>query len=203
MLLELGERTDVVDTFVAVVSAPFGVDVSATEAQQLLAVSCSPVVHLPSSLPILTGIDAKWATTPFRLASVPPALQAALEVLQRRPQRRSLVHVCGVCCLLLTLLSGRGRVQDYKRWASNAIQLDRHGQAQHADATVHKTVEAVMRMLGAAHNVLGKAVVQPCFDLLLDGELVASYTSFSLDTRCVRGAVRCAVRWCAVQAAGC
>lgn len=73
-------------------------------------------------------------------------------------------------------------LQAYSDWASNAIQLDRTGQAAHAPATVSKTSTTVRRMLGFKLNVLEQSGTLRLQDML-NGDLLAAYTSFALDIR--------------------
>ena len=74
-------------------------------------------------------------------------------------------------------------LQAYSEWASNAIQLDRTGQAAHAPATLSKTSGAIRRMLGFKLNVLEQAG-PPVLQDMLNGDLLAAYTAFALDIRC-------------------
>jgi len=83
-------------------------------------------------------------------------------------------------------------LQDYTAWAGNAIQLDRAHQGQHAPATLHKTEEGVLRMLGFAEHVYHHHD-QLTLRMLLDGNLLAAYASFGIDIRCVRAARGCHV----------
>lgn len=74
--------------------------------------------------------------------------------------------------------------QAYSDWASAAIQLDRVGQGQHAPTTVYKTAGAVRRILGFNQKVLQQSATPGLHDML-NGDMLAAYTSFALDIRCV------------------
>ena len=75
-------------------------------------------------------------------------------------------------------------LQAYSTWASSAIQLDRVGQGVHAPTTVSKTSTTIRRILGYGVKVL-QQLSTPGLQDMLNGDLLASYTSFALDIRCV------------------
>jgi hypothetical protein len=98
---------------------------------------------------------------------------------------RSLLRIQGArrrAALHLQLLTEQP-LQAYSTWASSAIQLDRVGQGVHAPTTVSKTSTAVRRILGFGIKVLLQNSTPGLHDML-NGDLLASYTSFALDIRC-------------------
>jgi hypothetical protein len=90
------------------------------------------------------------------------------------------------------------RSQAYAAWATNAIQLDRVGQGQHAPKTLLKSTGALKRYLGFCYNVMhhGGPVTSK---LVLNGALLAEFVAFRLDIRCVERAARSSRAFAAVS----
>lgn len=67
MLLQLGERQDVIDTVLARGGCPQTENLSAERAALLMSLPCSSVIQLPPQLPNLVQLAAKWSTASYGL----------------------------------------------------------------------------------------------------------------------------------------
>lgn len=67
MLLQLGERRDVIDAVLARGARQRGEDLSAERAALLMQLPCSSVIQLPPTLPSLVELAATWSTASYGL----------------------------------------------------------------------------------------------------------------------------------------
>ena len=172
MLLQLGERQDVIDAVLARGARAHTENLSAERAALLMSLPCSNVIQLPPQLPSLLELATPWATASYGLSL------EEWNVLEASTEFKARASAVPCSCLPDT-----PSTQAYSDWASSAIQLDRVGQGVHAAATVSKTSTAIRRILGFGVKVLQLSAA-PALKDMLNGDLLASYTSFALDIRC-------------------
>lgn len=171
VLLQLGERQDVVDAVLARGGRAHGENLSAERVALLLSLPCSCVIQLPPTLPSLLHLAPAWSTASYGMSQEEWSI---LELSSSFKARSAQLH-------LLAQLTPYW-LQAYAAWASSAIQLDRTGQGQHAPTTVSKTAGTIRRILGFSHKVLQLAGTPGLHDML-NGDMLAAYTSFALDIR--------------------
>lgn len=171
VLLQLGERQDVVDAVLARGSAPQGEPMSAERVALQLSLPCSRVILLPPNLPSLAHLAASWETASYGLSLDDWNALELSATFKARPAACSLLTSNSPCT-----------AQGYATWASSAIQLDRTGQGQHAPTTVSKTAGTIRRILGFSSKVLQVSTTPGLHDFL-NGDMLAAYTSFALDVR--------------------
>ena len=172
VLLQLGERQDVIDAVLARGARAQTENLSAERAALLMSVPCSCVIQLPPQLPNMFELVATWSTASYGLS------QQEWNVLEASSDFKARASITPCSCM-----TDPAAAQAYSSWASSAIQLDRVGQSMHAPTTVAKTSAAIRRILGFGVKVLQQSAA-PRLQDMLNGDLLASFTSFALDIRC-------------------
>jgi hypothetical protein len=89
VLLQLGERQDVVDAVLSRGSRAQGENISAERAALLMSLPCSPVIQLPPTLPTLLELAATWSTATYGLSLEEWNKLEASSEFKARPAARS------------------------------------------------------------------------------------------------------------------